>query len=643
MTTYKKQIEKTVLLLAPLGFLLGVGVAVLMLVSCGIQAKAKKQAVEQFEVPEFSPHGTGFYLNSADQQKTFNGSLLVWNQQATTEQVAGVMNVTAASTGAQVGMLKYIYEDVAPLAQELEIALAKRVAAENAMHQDAAGPSIQAADAMFEQMLVEANAQRVLSDEDVAHARVVFGYYCEAKLWERAVHNQLIDVRYTRRPLPAAMCESVYRQLALIPETEAACAPKAEGANYFECLWQHGVLKSRLLTIVYDSDATILAKVQKLSPALLRNKKNFGVVDNSQSRNFLKLNQVSIKDEQGVVVDAIPAVTTRQTRDAIIGSRSVFDFINDVEAGRLTFLPVSTEADDADPIQQRQSEFRIRLAKFNKLAERLWANEVLVNAPFARELKDGYRQLNPALSAELKTLLPDVVNVAADPKLVAAYTQTKAELQQVIDAGKPRLTTLTAVEQCEDDKSELLVCKRQRAALAQMAYVRNPEIARALLNVEVTLPRADVDIVHLRLRLSEDPSKTPIEACFNVAINQQVQCASGMDLIDEFSIDSLTGRISLVAKISDADKFGLGKREQTTDPFFNLIDADLNSSFLKIELAPNNLFGLVDILSGNATLAHDRDFQDIVAAGSLNLTDARPPVQMAYEHYLTRITQWDGK
>ena len=259
------------------------------------------------------------------------------------------------------------------------------------------------------------------------------------------------------------MCDSVYKQLGLISEAEPECAAHAEGKNYFACLWKHGVLKTRLINTIYVDQVESLERLKTLNTDLLMNKSNFGLVGNSQGRNFMQLKKIRLKNDAAPAGE-IDAVTIRQTKDAILGSLTPADFIAAVESGKITFLApplpstvIVTDSQGAsttvtvisepDAAQKREVPFRAALVKFNALQENKWANEFFVNAPYAVALDARLRTLAPEVEAEVKTLMPAVTSIVADPRLVAAAIEAQ---KAVADMVKPGLEALQSLS-CNDD------------------------------------------------------------------------------------------------------------------------------------------------------------------------------------------------
>ncbi len=639
------------------GYILSLGVAFSLFAACD-RYEAKKQDVEQFVLPEFVPQGPGFYLTNKGTQRRFTGSLLIWNQTAGAEQAATMLKLAGASASTQVNMLRYIHENITPFAKELDAAMAANNQAKNVVLQSTAGQSIVAADALFEDMLAKAAAARPMTDAELVRARTVFGYYCEAKLWERAVQNQLINIEYTRRPLPVAMCESVYRQLGLILESEPECAANPAGADYFGCLWKQGVLKTRLLQVVYGAQPEAIERLAAADLGLLRNRYNFGTALGATSgRAFLSLRKVTLKDENNKLAGEIQAITVRQSEDVIVGAMTPLDIMTKVESGALTFFepptPPPVPADPAivqpvavDPVADLEAQFRLRLAKFNQLAQGKWANEIYINTPFAVNFPESLPQLDSAVLQELKTLLPDVVNVEADSVARTRLEVASAHLRTKVAVGTELLTPLQPTNcAAEADK---LACQRSKAKEQQLQFAKRPDVSRGLFHVDMVLPsELDRNLLRLRLRLSESDRAKAITACFDIAQQQQVSCEAGAPLVEQFTVERGSGKLSLLVRINDAQAFGLHKREQTQDPFFNIIDQDLSGKVLKIDLYPNNLGGLVDIVTGSVVIAEDLDkdgkLLNIIENGSINLADEEPPLQVLYHNVRSRIEKLSAR
>ena len=75
------------------------------------------------------------------------------------------------------------------------------------------------------------------------HTEQVLRSYCEGKIFALAVSENLLRRKYLRRPTAHIMCESYYHELF---DAKPACQETSDGQgrDYFQCIWQHGVLAS---------------------------------------------------------------------------------------------------------------------------------------------------------------------------------------------------------------------------------------------------------------------------------------------------------------------------------------------------------------------------------------------------------------
>ena len=195
-------------------------------------------------------------LVGKDLVANYGGSVLLWDAGVTADQIAAISTASVDGRLAKSSFAQFRVETVQPL--DAELASVTAAAADNDQAINIAIANNQnSAEARFLQRqlssqwfdgrldgLVKAHA---LDAAGAASARDNFKGYCEYKLYELAV-SRLLQLEYAERPTPLTMCEDYYvndRQMFGAAEScQPAAARGAAKANYFDCIWNEGVVKS---------------------------------------------------------------------------------------------------------------------------------------------------------------------------------------------------------------------------------------------------------------------------------------------------------------------------------------------------------------------------------------------------------------
>lgn len=224
--------------------------------ACSQAERADKQVQRQVTLPQFDDQKNK-PLSLAGDSGSFNfiGSLILWDIGVTPEQIQKISETSRDSRmikSAMVSAKEGIHEArrsltnaenaLGKLNREIEEAMARGDQSSGQVR----SVLLPVVGDWFENRVTELKTSQSISASDQAHAENMFAAYCEVKLWELAL-SPLATASFADRPTPVAMCESYYTGRQYFQNADLCAAPGAgTRRNYFECLWNEGVLLSPL-------------------------------------------------------------------------------------------------------------------------------------------------------------------------------------------------------------------------------------------------------------------------------------------------------------------------------------------------------------------------------------------------------------
>ena len=233
-------------------------VVVTLVVACGGNAeKADQQKHGKVELPDHrSQNNEPLSLTDEDQNLNFTGSLLVWDKDVTPAQMQRIGVASRETRRIKSDVVNYFYSEVVPAgkvlaesAKSFEVVAGERAAAIRKGYENldlVRSVLVPVADGWFSKRLGELRASGTITEADKTHAEMMFGAYCEMKLWELAM-SPFATANFMVRPTPLALCEPYYKEKQYFSDV-ALCPSEipAGGQDFFDCLWKDGVLRSAL-------------------------------------------------------------------------------------------------------------------------------------------------------------------------------------------------------------------------------------------------------------------------------------------------------------------------------------------------------------------------------------------------------------
>ncbi|MEY3903855.1 MAG: hypothetical protein RL189_3161 [Pseudomonadota bacterium] len=216
-------------------------IAALALTACS-EVTARKPSPKTLTVPE-QPSGTGFGLSGETPSGLFRGGLLIWSPDVKAAQIETLLRATRETNEKYVALNRYFTsfqeKEINPIKRNIDMKKSRFAVLKAESDERSAATQIQRASVWFAEE-TDALRQRFPA-LDVARSEGVFRAYCEAKIVDLATRSFLPKTKFRSRPTPSAICEPFYQGRFFTGES---CQSDASGRNYYDCIWNEGVLKT---------------------------------------------------------------------------------------------------------------------------------------------------------------------------------------------------------------------------------------------------------------------------------------------------------------------------------------------------------------------------------------------------------------
>ena len=239
------------------------GVLALLQLGCGRWAKADKQIVETIEIPEYPDYSESvFNLNSSSDVTGFGGTMVIINEAVDPVDLADLLQASIDSRLAWASINRFVadrdfetkFAEGGELEKIIEVLQADLMQFRRLAKADGvlATDQLDLAARSFLESELDLLFPGDAASADRVAAQAIVHDYCEAKIWELASNSYFAERRYENRPTPMPFCEEYYENSGLLQGE--ACEAGLEGGNYFSCLWNNGVFKTKTFAS-YDDDS----------------------------------------------------------------------------------------------------------------------------------------------------------------------------------------------------------------------------------------------------------------------------------------------------------------------------------------------------------------------------------------------------
>lgn len=237
--------------------------------ACGLPQvrPAENQPIDEPGLPSAS----GFSLSESQLPKTFRGSLLIWKQETTRDDVAAILNSTR--------QYNLAFEESRRILNQIDQERLKPLEAQiSEVKQDLDRLSMEVGDpvalravrlkasAEWFQNWTEAMAVNYGDSFDIQRAEDILSWYCDAKLWELAVQPWLAYGEFSQIPVAQPHCQNLFLSQGYFasPRCNARSVASAGSFDAFSCVWS-ALPKTRFVTIGPQATENVGAVLQALS------------------------------------------------------------------------------------------------------------------------------------------------------------------------------------------------------------------------------------------------------------------------------------------------------------------------------------------------------------------------------------------
>ena len=612
----------------------------LSLCGCGVSVPPLKpqEIVSNLTKPAWSVAQNGFSLLGHRDQLNMKGSLLIWDEQISAANLERLSRVSSAKKQQSVNyeqVSQYVaterqrLQDALPLiaaqqqkVRELFNAAHARARAENSAewqrHQQEQWNKGAAwlATQMTELIALDPNWQR-------SHTEQVLRSYCEGKIFALAVSENLLRRKYTQRPTAHIMCESYYHQL-FADKPACQATDDAQGKDYFQCIWLHGVLATAYFRENYAAVEAQQAKITALQQVLSAEPQSFkqrilNAYDNPAQRRYLKFYQrlgrigfgdraVTVRPRKGQafilqLVRDVESPAQREDVASLAPERRIFR--NPASSGEIAahrnILITGLQALAKTVAGVSVSDYRfnrdIAVPRLPAAEEGNCVNTGILSK--AMEFLCNLRRaeaLLPQLLRVVQLPLPEI-----DQHLIAVAQRLLADLQQRHDSA------IDALEKRDLDAFDLY----SEALDTAVNTARAPSIAQALFaGVQLRIVANEEQYV-ISFKLLEREGVW-FTACRDRNSGEETSCvALGEDQVQDSDVFSAAyteeeGRLDLHFNLQQPERVGFellnrdsDNREQDRASFCDLAREKFEALQLKMELYANIFAEKLEIITGN--------------------------------------------
>ncbi|MBF0440650.1 MAG: hypothetical protein HQK54_01980 [Oligoflexales bacterium] len=618
--------------------------AVISLIGCGKGATAKKQISGKVTPPEYyKDKNSVLSLSEGFGRSSYTGTVLVIDEAANRERLGDVLNASAAARNAWAELYRFekqsryvelydkggVYDKMAALWDDKiknyqNVAREKNLA--SSQKEFIAGWFVGKIDQVY------AN-----DSEKKTKARQAFSLYCEAKIWELATNSYFATRQYASVPSPLGFCAGYYKSAALLNENVEECAPspsKDFGKNYFRCLWQEGVLKTRWLNEEKPNfkNNSKAVKLKNSLTAIFSDKKNTELFRRLMALEDDPAIFASMSDRIKLIVIGKKDAPTRYIANNLtLGktvscknlSADVASFYSELCTGLIAYPSVRSNLDMLAPgelinlFEQPDSSMYRNLFIFDslKLSETQELKLELILEYFAKR-GDNHQNSNSDFflhrlaggarlpKAEITNeKLRETANLI-ESQLKDAYGALTPEDEAVISEWQKVKQSYLSDQNAMREKYGVWYQATTKATDTGMRAANVKGVAKAFYE-------SKIDIINrngiLALSINFSGLDRGLRGCYDKAAQKfipwgetgcgETDFADSILKITPYSLENLTqDRDSDIVyfdfSLSDADLYGLGKKERNEsqpDYFSDLSSSDLSGLKMKFELYPGRL------------------------------------------------------
>ncbi len=437
-----------------------------------------------------------------------------------------------------------------------------------------------------------ADNQAWLDKNKTSTSDEAFQDYCDVRLLEFAISSILRNQSFTERPKVLGICEGYFASRNLFQGTSCATEQTGRG-NYFQCIWENGILKTFSLL-----------------------KKNGSKADNDEQNEF-----ISKLDELKTWITA----QTNLNREVFTLKRVGTQFKIELDRSGAKKRLVKIHNDGPTSFLQDETSvvFLKTLTKERTSGTHTYSfHDILFNTHILTEL-DSIPTMGESDKAEFGTQIRqlDVLfgqqspNMKADRDLQKQLISDiqKIKNQIVIESERKNASSPRSPE-LKNAQEKLLTTEQKTAAM-----LKGENLAHLVLKSQVTFESIDDTLIAVTVNLNSGANHDKdLRGCFNKSTGANQRCPSSHAIGSpaELSFNQNSGLLTVRSVLQNAVE--LGCRFNDGDADFQLIpEVALTNRTLYLELYPELFTNDLKLLGG---LAQVKDGNSILFQGNMSLT-----------------------
>lgn len=554
--------------------------------SCGFKGpKAKEQSSSHIIGPEFDPSSNVFHfvddgteLTDGDKDHQYDGSLILWNENAKPSLVSQVIDLSTQGKIYKNAYFEKIAEIDPILAAKNKEQKNLEDLEEQAKHSDTKLLETKAYEKQSGKLLISADTW--VKAQILPGKTIQFQNYCDMNLLEFAVSPFLYQNTFTKVPLASGLCAEYYASQGLLTGPSCTAASLTEVGNYFRCYWEEGVLKRFTIT-----NGTVADFINAFPDFLQWLKDNEERVD----IRVLKLGNAGAHYK-------IKSKSTSLILPKYNVNKGVSDFL---------------DKGDKNP------EFKYFIAMQSKRTAKEGSkysfNDRLFNFHFIQDEKNV-----PSLNEKDSTELHQVQTER--PQVFGPQIIIDDPILDKIQESKQQIATYDAKMRKVRDEASKPFDDFMNNDTAAAKLIINNQLAHTMIS-QITLDMTpDENVVRVEIKFPPTPQKTPrtIVGCFDWESGKPDTCSSAGQVPTSreanISFNKSSGQILLTYLLAEPTEVGFNTVQK--DPYIQNIPKDqLINKTLWMELYPRKFKTHLDVITGTVKIL---DNEQIVFQGSLS-------------------------
>lgn len=611
--------------------------SVFMFHSCGKSPNAEDQDHKKINLKEIMTSSSSDGLNLNQEQITYRGSTIIWNNQADPQKIAAMSKTSKQMRSAKARYVKHHREEISNLQDRIVSSkgLLQSLEAEARLDPSTIRERKRIAADWFQQQLSQHIRLKELTILQAQKAQNLFDAYCEAKIWESAIFGMfrysdeegLISSHYKKLPLPTQLCANYYQYNNLLDESRPACSRhtgqfQEDGKDYFDCLWEEGLLKTRFYKENYRSylsEKPFINKGNEIKRWFSHGYMKEGLTGEKYAKFAIYLmNQQSIRLSSAVPLP-VSSTEKRKYKDIFIpdgGEPSGrIDIHTPFEASPLMIIQAVEDCDVTTPREE------IQFLPDSLASSPLCTGVKLLSRRAGRSTNLSEHIFSEPVGEET----PDLTYVKAQPHFKDFFEAISPDFAVQISAANSQLNDVQNQLNAATQVSEKLLAELSDLMHSSAILASDQSVTKGFwVNSSLQIQKDDDDTISITFKM-DDQLDLRYKACWSVSKNAQTTCLDP-EHFEEMLISRAPNSnvLKLGFALGDPESFGFSplsseKEKVSGEPFSNIATRDLVNKTLVLNISHNKIDDYLQFYSGD--IEFKSEDQTSFLRGAINLIE----------------------